>query len=80
MKTVLTGAIAAAVIAVFAGATQAAERYVCQWTGSDWACGDGNVFTQHYPPSAGPPVAIVPVPTVQPTGQRAHEFDAPRPY
>ena len=77
MKTVLAGALAAAALAVLAGAAQAAN--VCQWTGSDWACGDGNVVTQHYPQATGPNMAITPTTTVAPTGQPAHEYNAPRP-
>lgn len=77
MNKVLAGALAAAAIAV-AGAAHAAE--VCQWTGADWACGDGNVVTHHYTRANGPQTVIVAVPTVTPTGPRAHEFDQPRPY
>ena len=77
MKTVLAGAIAAAAIAALAGAAQA--KNVCVWTGSDWACGDGNIFPQHYSQATGPNMPITPIPTVAPTGQPAHEFDGPRP-
>jgi hypothetical protein len=77
MKTVLAGVIAAAAFAALAGAAQAAD--VCQWTGQDWACGDGKLFTHHYPASTGPQTVIVARPTVTPTGPSAHEFDAPRP-
>ncbi|HWB51207.1 MAG TPA: hypothetical protein VG651_18995 [Stellaceae bacterium] len=56
MKHVLAGTIAAAVVAVGVSA-QAAEK-VCSWTGLDWACGDGNVYTTHYAPPSGPNIAI----------------------
>lgn len=64
MTRILTGALAAVAIAAFAGAAQAAANNVCQWTGSDWVCGDGNIVTQHVSEAAGPPMIITPVPTV----------------
>jgi hypothetical protein len=64
MTRILTGALAAVAIAAFAGGAQAAAKNVCQWTGSDWACGDGNVVTQHVSEAAGPPMMVTPVPTV----------------
>ena len=66
MKRILAVAIAAAVIVTLAGAAQASR--VCQWTGSEWACGDGNVFPEHYAPPTAPNLVIVPVPTVAPPG------------
>jgi len=64
MTRILTGALAAAVLAAFAGAAQAAEKNVCQWTGVDWACGDGNVVTSHVSQVPGPPIIVHSVPTV----------------
>jgi len=64
MNRILTGALAAAALAGFAGAAQAAEKNVCQWTGVDWACGNGNVVASHVSEAVGPPMIITPVPTV----------------
>jgi hypothetical protein len=64
MKRILTVAIAATALAAISGAAQADK--ICQWTGSDWACGDGNVFPEHYSQAAGPNMLITPVPTVIP--------------
>jgi len=64
MTKFLPGAFAALALAAFAGAAQA--RDVCQWTGVDWACGDGNVVTRHVPPSGNLNMPIVAVPTAPP--------------
>lgn len=64
MTKILTGALAAAALVVVAGAAQAATANVCQWTGSDWACGNGDQFTSHVPQVPGPPVIVHSVPTV----------------
>ncbi|HWD60538.1 MAG TPA: hypothetical protein VG308_19800 [Stellaceae bacterium] len=77
MYKILAGAVAAGAIVSLAAAAHAEK--VCQWTGVDWACGDGNVVTSHYSEAAGPPTTIVAVPTVTPTGPGAHRFDEPRP-
>ena len=61
MSKVIVGAAAAIALAAFAGAAQAAD--VCIWTGVDWACGDGNVVSRHYPASTGPNMLIRPVQT-----------------
>jgi hypothetical protein len=63
MKTLLGGVVAAAAIAALAGTAHAAEN-ACVWTGSDWACGDGNVFWQHYSQAAGPNMTITPIATI----------------
>ena len=78
MNKFVAGAIAAAAIATLAGAARAGN--VCQWTGKDWACGDGNVVSQHYSEAVGPQTVITAVPTVMPTGQPAHQYNQPRPY
>jgi hypothetical protein len=78
MNKVLAGVIAAAAIATLAGAARAEN--VCQWTGTDWACGDGKMFTHHYSAAVGPQTVITAVPTVMPTGQPAHQFNQPQPY
>lgn len=78
MNKILSGAIAAIAIAALAGIVRAES--VCQWTGHDWACGDGKgVFTQHYSAAQGPPMLITPVPTVTPTGTPAHRYTGMRP-
>jgi hypothetical protein len=77
MTKILTGALAAAALAAFAGAAQAAEANVCQWTGSDWACGDGNVVTSHVSEATGPQMTVHSVPTV-PSNQ-APLLSGPRP-
>jgi len=77
MTRILTGALAAAALVAIAGAAQAAEKNVCQWTGHDWACGDGNVVTSHASQAAGPPIVITPVPTVQ--SNEAPLLSGPRP-
>jgi hypothetical protein len=77
MRNILTGVIAVVAIAAFAGAAQA--EHVCQWTGSVWACGDGSVFSEYYPQSAGPNTLITAVPTVTPSGEPALTRE-PRPY
>jgi len=65
MTRILIGALAAAALAGIAVTAQAAEpKNVCQWTGVDWACGDGNVFGQHVSEAVGPPMIVTPVPTV----------------
>ena len=76
---VFAGALAAAAVAAFAGTAHAYK--VCQWTGHDWACGDGNTFPDHYPASTGPNLVLSPVaaPNVPP-GQTLPPPNAPRPY
>jgi hypothetical protein len=64
MTKTVTAAIATAAIVAFAGAAQAAN--VCQWTGVDWACGDGKLVSSHVSETAGPPMVIKSVPTVNP--------------
>jgi hypothetical protein len=64
MKILLAGAIAAA--SMLAATAQAAEKNACVWTGSDWACGDGNVFPQHASQAAGPNMVITPIQTIDP--------------
>jgi hypothetical protein len=66
MNRILAVAIAAAAIVTVTGAARA-DR-VCQWTGTDWACGDGNLFPEHYAPPTAPNLVITPVPTVAPAG------------
>jgi hypothetical protein len=61
MSKIFAGALAVIALSALAGAAQAAN--VCVWTGHDWACGDGNVVTQHYPASVGPNMQITPVQT-----------------
>ena len=79
MNKILAGVVALAAIASITAPARAEK--VCQWTGSDWACGDGNsTFPQHYSEATGPQTVIVPVTTVTPTGQPAHQFNSPRPY
>lgn len=62
MTRILSAAVAATAITGIAGTAQAAQ--VCQWTGSDWACGDGNIVQRHIAQNPGPPIIITPVPTV----------------
>jgi hypothetical protein len=62
MKLLLASVVVAS--AVIAGAAQAAEKNVCAWTGSDWACGDGNVFPTHYGQTNGPNMTITPIATI----------------
>ena len=65
MTRILIGALAAAALAGIAGTAQAAPAAnVCQWTGVDWACGDGNTVQQHVPETVGPSMIVKPVPTV----------------
>ena len=64
MTRMLTGAFAAAALIAVAGAAQAEPTQVCQWTGVDWACGDGNIVTSHVSQATGPQMAITPVQTV----------------
>ena len=63
MQRILTAVIAATAIAALAGAAQAEN--VCQWTGHDWACGDGNVVTAHYSAAQGPNMVITPTVALQ---------------
>jgi hypothetical protein len=64
MTRISLGALAAVALVALAGAAQAAEKNVCQWTGFDWACGDGNVVTSHVSKAAGPPIIVTPIHTV----------------
>lgn len=84
MYRMLAGAAAVAVAAagLFSSPAQAAPpAHVCQWTGHDWACGDGNVFTRHYPAATGPDMVLSPVPAPNgPPGQPAPLLAGPRPY
>ena len=76
---ILAGTLAAAAFAAFAGAAHADK--VCQWTGSDWACGDGNTFPDHYPAATGPNLVLTPVPTPNTApGQPLPTPNGPRPY
>jgi hypothetical protein len=77
MTKILTGALAAAAVVAVAGAAQAAEQNVCVWTGHDWACGDGNVFTSHVSASAALPMPVTSVPTVP--SNEAPLLSGPRP-
>ena len=79
MKTLLAGTIAAATIVVLATAAQAAEKQACQWTGVDWACGDGNVVTQHVSEATGPNMVITPIQTIDPA-RDARLADPSRPH
>jgi hypothetical protein len=79
MKTLLAGAVAAATIVVLAGAAQAAEKNACQWTSFDWACGDGNVVTQHVSETTGPSMQITPIQTLDPA-RDARLADPSRPH
>ena len=62
MTRTVTAALVAAAVVALAGAAQAANT--CQWTGVDWACGDGQVVTSHVSQAPGPPMIIHSVPTV----------------
>jgi hypothetical protein len=62
MKLLLAGAVAVA-IGSQAVSAQAAEK-ICTWTGLGWACGDSHGYTEHYPLSPGPPIAITPIVTI----------------
>jgi hypothetical protein len=77
MAKILTGALAAAAFVAVAGAAQAAENNVCQWTGVDWACGDGNVVTSHVSKTTGPQMIVTPIPT--PPSNEAPLLSGPRP-
>lgn len=63
MTKTVTAALAAAAIIVAAGAAHA-DNHVCQWTGVDWACGNGNTVSMHASAAAGPPMIIKSYPTV----------------
>ena len=76
MKLLLAGAIAAA-IGSLAVSAQAAEK-ICTWTGLDWACGDGNGYTAHYPQYPGPDIAITPSVTID-QARDARNADPSRP-
>jgi hypothetical protein len=68
MNRALMIALAATAMAAAAGAARA-ER-VCQWTGHDWACGDGKLFTEHFSEAQGPNMAMEPQPAPRlPAGQ-----------
>lgn len=78
MKSVLAGAIAVIAVATAGVTAQAAEK-VCSWTGLDWACGDGNVYTTHYSQAAGPNIPITPIVTIdQARDKRAADPNRPR--
>jgi hypothetical protein len=62
MKLLLAGMVTAAIGSLAVNA-QAAEN-VCTWTGLDWACGDGHVYTTHYPASSGPGIIVTPSATI----------------
>lgn len=65
MTRILIGALAAMALAGVAGMAQTAQATkVCQWTGVDWACGDGNIVQQHVSAPVGPRMIVTPVPTV----------------
>jgi hypothetical protein len=78
MNKLIAGALAAAAVGAFAVSAQAEQ--VCQWTGSDWACGNGNVFTEHYSETAGPNMIITSAPApFLPNGQPVPvQYAAPR--
>jgi hypothetical protein len=78
MKILLAGMLAAAIV-VLAGAAQAAEKNTCQWTGADWACGDGNVVTRHVSEATGPNMVITPIKTIDPA-RDARLADPSRPH
>jgi len=78
MKTLLAGTIGAVTIAVLAAGAQAAEKQACQWTGVDWACGDGNIVTQHVSEATGPNMVITPIRTIDPA-RAARLADPSRP-
>jgi hypothetical protein len=81
MNKILAGAFAAAAIAAATSAWAepgATHGQICVWTGSDWACGDGNTFPQHYTEAAGPNVTITPVPSVMPAPPPALPNGEPR--
>ncbi|MBV9553981.1 MAG: hypothetical protein JO032_14455 [Alphaproteobacteria bacterium] len=68
MDRIMAAAFAAAVFITMTGGADAAN--VCQWTGADWACGDGNIVTAHYPQAQGPNIAVTPAAAPQlPDGQ-----------
>jgi hypothetical protein len=77
MKSILAGTIVAA-IGFSAISAQAAEK-ICSWTGLGWACGDGRVYTEHYPQSPGPNVAITPIVTID-QARDARMADPSRPH
>ncbi len=65
MTRILIGALAATALAGFAATAHAAQpANVCQWTGVDWACGNGNIVERHVSEAVGPAMIIKPVPTV----------------
>jgi hypothetical protein len=78
MKILLAGVSAVAIV-VLAGAAQAAENNACVWTGADWACGDGNVMTQHVSRATGPNMMITPIQTLDPA-RDARLADPNRPH
>jgi hypothetical protein len=78
MTRMLIGALAATAFAGLAGAPQTTQAAsVCQWTGVDWACGDGNIVQQHVSAPVGPRMIVTPVPTV-PSNERPL-LSGPRP-
>lgn len=65
MTRIVIGALAATALAGFAATAQAAQpANVCQWTGVDWACGNGNIVEHHVSEAVGPAMIVKPVPTV----------------
>ena len=79
MSKIPAGALAIAILAIFGGTAYAAKGDVCQWTGRDWACGDGNIVTQHVSETVGPQMIVTPYATPTPTGQPAHRYEGQRP-
>jgi hypothetical protein len=79
MKTMLAGVVAAASMAMVIATAQAAEKNACVWTGADWACGDGSVFSQHVSASVGPNMVITPIQTID-QARDARLADPSRPH
>jgi len=77
-RIVLAGIIAVAALTTVTGAARADN--VCVWTGFDWACGDGHVFTQHFSAAQGPNMIITPRQTEVNPAQVPSPYYPPRSY
>jgi len=78
MHKLIAGALAVAATTALAGTARADN--VCVWTGIDWACGDGNVVTQHFTQAQGPNMIIKPQKTEVMPAREPGLYYPPRSY